>query len=227
MIPLSDENPVRIVPFVTYFLVGLNIFVFIIQLSHGVEFQGFTLSLGAVPYEITHFKQIKHHPVPVPLTLLTLLFVHGGIAHIAGNMLYLWIFGNNVEEAMGHLKFTAFYLLSGFVASFAHILFNPYSKMPTVGASGAIAGVLGAYIVLYPKARIKTLIFLFIFIQIVSIPAVFFLGFWFLMQMMFATSGGGVAWFAHIGGFVFGLALVKVFETGQERLGKTDIWKEG
>ncbi len=145
------------------------------------------------------------------------MFLHGGILHILGNMLFLWVFGDNVEEAMGYLRYLLFYLTCGFVAALAHILLNPSSAIPMIGASGAISGVLGAYIVLHPRARVHTLIFLFFFIRVVQIPAAFFLGFWFLFQVLGVGSGGGVAWLAHVGGFLAGIVLVKIFAQEKER----------
>jgi membrane associated rhomboid family serine protease len=142
-----------------------------------------------------------------PLTLLAAMFLHGGFLHLFGNMLYLWIFGNNIEDFLGSIRFIFFYLISGLGASFVHIIFHPSSKVPMIGASGAIAGVLGAYFVLYPAARILTLVF----IWIIPVPAFIVLGLWFVGQVMNIGLGGGVAWFAHVGGFLIGIALVKVF----------------
>jgi membrane associated rhomboid family serine protease len=141
------------------------------------------------------------------------MFLHGGVLHIAGNMLYLWIFGNNIEDALGHPKFVLFYLLSGLVAAFVQVSFDPAASVPMIGASGAVSGILGAYLLLFPWARVKTLIFIFVFITTVDIPAMVLLTMWFLVQILF-SHGQGVAWFAHIGGFVFGLVTVKVFAIG-------------
>ena len=153
------------------------------------------------------------------LTIFPAMFMHGGFLHIIGNMLFLWIFGNNVEDAMGPLKFLAFYLLSGIAALALQVAFNTDSTVPTIGASGAIAGVLGGYILLYPRARVLTLIFLIFFVTFIEIPAVLVLGIWFLEQLFFGVAdlshptGGGVAYFAHIGGFAFGLIFIRVFAT--------------
>jgi membrane associated rhomboid family serine protease len=153
------------------------------------------------------------------LTLFTAMFMHGGFLHIIGNMLFLWIFGNNIEDAMGPLKFIAFYLLSGVAALALQVAFNPDSTVPTIGASGAIAGVLGGYILLYPRARVLTLIFLIFFVTLIEVPAVVMLGLWFLEQIYFGAAdlsdptGGGVAYFAHVGGFAFGLIFIRVFAT--------------
>jgi membrane associated rhomboid family serine protease len=145
------------------------------------------------------------------------MFVHGGFMHIGSNMLYLWIFGNNVEDAMGRVRFTVFYFISGVAATLVHVLADPDSTVPMIGASGAIAGVLGAYFVLYPHARIKTLVILIFIVQIVYIPAVLLLGFWLLMQILNLGGGGGVAWYAHIGGFLAGMLLVRRFERPRPR----------
>ena len=157
------------------------------------------------------------------VTIFTAMFMHGGFLHIIGNMLFLWIFGNNVEDAMGPLKFLVFYLLSGIAALALQVAFNTDSTVPTIGASGAIAGVLGGYILLYPRARVLTLIFLIFFVTFIEVPAVLVLGLWFLQQLYFGVAdlsdptGGGVAYFAHIGGFAFGLIFVRVFATRMRR----------
>jgi membrane associated rhomboid family serine protease len=157
------------------------------------------------------------------VTIFTAMFMHGGFLHIIGNMLFLWIFGNNVEDAMGPLKFLVFYLLSGVAALALQVAFNTDSTVPTIGASGAIAGVLGGYILLYPRARVLTLIFLIFFVTFIEVPAVLVLGLWFLQQLYFGVAdlsdptGGGVAYFAHIGGFAFGLIFIRVFATRARR----------
>ena len=148
--------------------------------------------------------------VPFPLTLLTAMFVHGGFMHLGGNMLYLWIFGNSVESAMGSARYLLFYIMTGLCATLVHVMSEPNSVIPMIGASGAIAGVLGAYFILYPKASIKTFILLFIFIQIIHVPAVIILGFWFLRQIL-GIGSDGVAWYAHIGGFLVGMFIVRRF----------------
>lgn len=151
-------------------------------------------------------------PFPIWLTLFSSMFLHGGIVHLAGNMLYLWIFGDNVEEAMGHVKFLLFYLLCGIIASFSQLLLNSASSIPQLGASGAIAGVLAAYFMLFPYSRILTLVLVFFFVRLVAVPAVFLLGFWFIVQVLSGASSlgsnSGIAWFAHIGGFLAGVLLV-------------------
>jgi membrane associated rhomboid family serine protease len=170
---------------------------------------------GLTPRELT--TGVPPHPFPVGVTLFTSMFVHGGLFHVAGNMLYLWIFGNNVEDAMGRARFVLFYLLSGLGAAFSQVLAGPNSTIPMVGASGAVSGVLGAYLLLYPHARVLTLIILGWFWRVVEIPALVVLGFWIVVQVVnglwtFSFQGGGVAWFAHIGGFAAGMLLLPFFK---------------
>jgi membrane associated rhomboid family serine protease len=178
--------------------------------------EGNVVQTAAGPTEI---RAIPGSEPPAWLTVFTAMFMHGGFLHIIGNMLFLWIFGNNVEDAMGPLKFLLFYLLSGVAALALQVAFNPDSTVPTIGASGAIAGVLGGYILLYPRARVLTLIFLIFFVTFIEVPAVLVLGIWFLEQLFFGVAdlshptGGGVAYFAHIGGFAFGLIFIRVFAT--------------
>jgi membrane associated rhomboid family serine protease len=204
--------------------------VFLYQLLlGGMGEQIFIFQTAAIPYELTHFIDRSELPIPgtryaypeallpFPLTLFSAMFVHGGFTHIGSNMLYLWIFGNNVEDAMGHVRYLIFYLISGLGATLVHVLSDPSSTVPMIGASGAIAGVLGAYFVLYPHARVKTLIFILIIIQIVHIPAVILLGLWLLLQILNVGGGGGVAWYAHIGGFLVGMFLVRKFQRPRPR----------
>ena len=235
MIPLKDDNPSYTKPIVTVSILIANVLVFLFQLllSRSGE-QIFIFETAAIPFELTHFVDRTELPIPgtnfafpeallpFPLTLFSAMFVHGGFTHIGSNMLYLWIFGNNVEDAMGHVRFVFFYLISGVIATLVHVIADPNSTVPMIGASGAIAGVLGAYFVLYPHARVKTLVILIIFIQIVQIPAVLLLGFWFLMQIMNIGGGGGVAWYAHIGGFLAGMFLIRRFERVRPR----GIWMD-
>jgi membrane associated rhomboid family serine protease len=207
-IPLKDENPTQRFPIVTVILIALNILIFLYQVfsPQGLEYHVFRM--GAIPYEITHFTTVTFFPrIAPPLTLLTSMFVHGGILHLFGNMLYLWIFGNNIEDFLGPFRFILFYLISGLGASLIHIAFHPSSRVPMIGASGAIAGVLGAYFLLYPEARVLTLVL----IWILPVPAFIILGLWFVAQVMNIGIGGGVAWFAHIGGFLIGLGLLKLY----------------
>jgi len=172
----------------------------------------FIVRAGAIPYEISHLRDL-HPPnlVPIPFTIFTALFIHGGIAHLAGNMIYLWIFGDNIEDKLGHLRFLLFYLIAGMIATLSHVLLAPGSHTPMIGASGAIAAILGAYLILFPRATVSTLIFLFIFFDVVKIPAVVFLVLWFAFQLMSSGHSGNIAWYAHIGGFIAGVILIKLF----------------
>jgi len=209
---------------VTIALIGANVLVFLYQISLGFEHgAAFVAIFGAVPAQ---FSGAVPHAVPVlppGLTIATSMFLHGGVLHLLGNMVFLWIFGNNVEDATGHLRFLVFYLGCGAAAAAAHIVFHPASNVPMVGASGAISGVLGAYFLLYPHARIVTLVWLGFFAQTVQIPAFVFLGFWFLVQSFSwavggGGGGGGVAFAAHVGGFVAGLLLLVPLKQRQIRL---------
>ncbi|RMD94477.1 MAG: rhomboid family intramembrane serine protease [Calditrichaeota bacterium] len=210
MIPLKDDNPRIGTPVMNYILLALNVLVYVYEmtLSPG-ELEQFIRHFGAVPNDITSFRNLH--------SLFTAMFLHGGLMHVAGNMLYLYIFGDNVENSMGSLRYLLFYLLCGLGASVSHIVIEPSSTMPMVGASGALSGVLAAYLVTFPRARVLVLVPVFFFITTIRLPAFIMLGFWFLMQL---TSGlaslglnvsGGIAWFAHIGGFLVGILLVKVF----------------
>jgi len=209
MIPLRDVIPSRTTPVVTISLIAVNVLVFVYEFSLGDRVNEFIIAFGLIPAAFSW------------VTLLTSMFLHGGFLHVAGNMLYLWIFGDNVEDRFGHGRFVAFYLLCGTVAALAQTIMSPDSVVPMVGASGAIAGVMGAYFVMYPHSRIVTLLPIFIFIQLIEVPAIFFLGIWFLMQFLsgvgsIATAAsrqpaGGVAFWAHVAGFVAGVAGVFVF----------------
>ena len=214
-IPLKDENPTKSFPFVTISLIVANVLVFLYQYFSPQGLIYYIKVMSLIPYEITHFVSLPFRLSP-PLTLFTSMFMHGDFFHIAGNMLYLWIFGNNVEDFLGPIKFIFFYTLSGITASFVHIIFHPNSTIPLVGASGAISGILGAYLLLYPYARIHTFVFLFFIVRIISVPAFFFLIFWFFMQII-NLGVGGVAWFAHIGGFLFGMLFISTF-SGRRRI---------
>jgi len=212
MIPLKDDNPTKTFPIITILLIITNIAAFLYELSLGEGANYLIDTMGAMPYDITHI----HLNPKVSLTLITSLFLHGSILHLLGNMLYLWIFGNNIEDAVGHIKFILFYLITGIAASMTHILLNTDSMVPVIGASGAISGVMGAYFLFYPRAKVLTLIPFFIFIRIIKVPAFFFLGFWMLFQVIsginVSQSGeAGIAWFAHIGGFAAGLILAPIF----------------
>jgi len=218
MIPLRDNIRAVRLPVVTYLIIGLNTYVFLKEFMLGSwGAQQFILYYGLIPCGVTGACQIVGRGFSTELTLLTSMFVHAGFFHFAGNMLYLYIFGNNVEDSMGRIRFTIFYLLSGLGAAFAQIVVNPTSRIPMVGASGAISGVLGAYLLLYPYARVLTLIPLGLFSQVIEIPAMIVLGFWIVVQLFnglltFNFEGGGVAFFAHIGGFFVGMLLIGLFK---------------
>ncbi|MBI3608749.1 MAG: rhomboid family intramembrane serine protease [Nitrospirae bacterium] len=214
MIPLKDDNPTTITPVVTVGLIVINAAVFAYQLSLGAAGQAFVATFGATPLAL--FGGEPTSPIPPTVTLFTAMFLHGGIMHVGGNMLYLWIFGNNIEDVMGHGRFVVFYLLCGVAAAYAHALSAPASVVPMIGASGAISGVLGAYLLLFPRARVLTLIPLGFYTRLVYVPAAFVLGFWIVIQLFSGTlslggRGGGVAWFAHVGGFLAGMLLIRLF----------------
>jgi membrane associated rhomboid family serine protease len=248
LIPLKDNIPTDRFPLVTVALILANVLVFfVLQHAHATDTQA--VKYAAIPYELKHpgkhcefvgaqtpespngvacqgFHGFRGHVPKQPSTWLTALFsmfMHGGILHIAGNMLFLWIFGNNVEDSMGRLRFIVFYLLGGLAALGLQVLVSSGDSqvVPTLGASGAIAAVLGGYILLYPRARVLTVIFIVFFFTLVELPALLVLGLWFLEQVLFGSAnltnptggGGGVAYFAHIGGFAFGLALIRLFAT--------------
>lgn len=209
-IPLRDDNPTSRFPAVTIALIVLNTAVFLLQAAAPRGLESAALRFGAVPYDIVHFRAAAEAAVPPLLTLLTSMFLHASLFHLAGNMLYLWIFGNNIEDRLGPVRFALFYLAGGVAAALTHILFEPGSRVPMIGASGAIAAVLGAYFLLYPRARVKVFVFLIFYIDVLAVPAGVVLGLWFVMQLLNVGMGGGVAWFAHIGGFLAGLALVRL-----------------
>lgn len=198
-------------------LVVANLAAFAWQLALGPELRGFLLAWGMVPARLTLALQGVEPPAGPALTLLSAMFLHGGVMHLAGNLWYLWIFGDNVEDRLGHGRFLAFYLAAGVCASLVQVAANPASRLPMIGASGAIAGVLGAYLVAFPRARIFTLLPIFPFFQVVALPAVIVLGLWFAFQFLSGalalggTAGGGIAWWAHIGGFAFGMAAMRLF----------------
>ena len=220
MFPLKDDIPAERAPVVCILLIVINVLAFLYELSFGPSIERFVTAYAVVP------GRFSHDPVGQLSTLFTSMFLHGGWGHLFGNMLYLWIFGDNVEDRLGHAGFLAFYLVCGLAAGFAHILTNAGSMVPTVGASGAIAGVLGAYLVLFPRARVLTLTPWF---STILVPSIFFLGIWFLMQVFsgavqlsVARGTGGVAFLAHVGGFVMGALIGGIVGTitrgaGRER----------
>jgi membrane associated rhomboid family serine protease len=237
VLPLKDNIPTRRFPVLTVAIIAICVVVYFGFQQGGIsgpEDDG-VVKYALIPYELTHpgdhcelvgegqvacegQEGVRGNAGDQPATLLTLLFamfMHGSLLHIAGNMLFLWIFGNNIEDSMGRGRFVLFYLGGGAAASLAQVAVDPGSTVPTLGASGAIAAVLGGYALLYPRARVVTLVFIIIFVTVIELPALLVLGAWFLLQLADASSqpltGGGVAYFAHIGGFVFGLLLIKLF----------------
>ncbi len=213
MLPLKDLNPTRTTPVVNYLIIALNVVVFFWELTLGPDLQPVMMNIAFIPARFW----IPGYLLPNLATIFISMFLHGGFLHIAGNMLYLWIFGDNIEDRLGHGKYLFFYLICGFGATLSQAFFNASSQVPTIGASGAIAGVLGAYLVLFPTARVRTLIPIFVILIIRDIPAVFILGFWFVLQLISGVGSlgvpnssdlGGVAFFAHIGGFVLGMILI-------------------
>lgn len=223
MIPIRDDTPRYSTPYVTYFIIALNVLVFLFELS--VQAQGpralnsLIHEFGVVPQ---HFVRVATGPgFSLPtlfLPILTSMFLHAGWLHIIGNMWFLWIFGDNIEDYLGHFMYLLFYLVTGFAAAFTHIALNARSNIPSIGASGAIAGVMGAYFILYPRARVLTLVPLIVFFTFWWLPAWVMLGYWFVVQFLMGTatsiaesqSTGGVAVWAHVGGFVTGIALIKL-----------------
>jgi membrane associated rhomboid family serine protease len=222
VIPLHDDNPTEITPFLTIFFIVICVLVFFWQMSLGGQGnQAAVYSLGVIPAVLLNQVQLPPELalIPAELTVFTSMFMHGGFMHLAGNMLYLWIFGNNVEDAMGHIRFVIFYLLCGIAAVIGQVIQNPGSEIPMIGASGAISGVLGAYLLLYPHAKILVMIPLGFYAHMVRLPAGLVLVFWFVIQIVSSLAadpnGAGVAWFAHIGGFIAGMALIPVFKRRQ------------
>lgn len=249
MFPLKDNLGTNRTPIVTIVLIAINVIVYVfLQRKSGIDFSGNSLNqsslvhYGAIPYEFTnpgdHCDLVQagqsiacegqrgvhgtaDHQLPAVLTIFTSMFTHAGLLHLAGNMLFLWVFGANVEDSMTRPRFLAFYLLGGLAALAGQIVISPDSVAPTLGASGAVAAVLGGYLLIYPRARVVTLVFIVLFFTILELPAMFFLGFWFLQQIAFAaldltspqSGGGGVAYFAHVGGFLFGVLAIKLLVT--------------
>jgi membrane associated rhomboid family serine protease len=217
MIPLGDASrrPINF-PIMTALIITANALVFLLELAGG---NAFIIRWSLVPADI----MAGHNWI----TILTAMFMHAGWAHILGNMLFFWVFGPQIEDVMGPLRFLAFYLLGGLVATAAQILIDPTSTVPNLGASGAIAGVMGAFLITYPRDRIRTILFLFIFVQVTLIPAILLVGFWFLVQLfsevgaLAQVQGGGVAYMAHIGGFAFGALTARLFESRKRR------WQQG
>jgi membrane associated rhomboid family serine protease len=223
LIPFQDHNPTHRFPVVTLALIALNVLAFLLwePITGSQEEQTvFFYCHGAIPQEMVDLQPISQVAAAcggksVIASIFSSMFLHGGFMHIIGNMLFLWVFGNNVEDRMGPVLYLAFYLVSGLVAAYSQVLPGPTSTIPLIGASGAVAGVLGAYLVMFPHARVRTLV-IFYFITVIELPALAVLGFWFVLQAFqglgsLAGDVGGVAWFAHIGGFVFGALVALLF----------------
>jgi hypothetical protein len=229
MIPLRDENPSSTVPVVTRALIAVNTAVFVYEVILGPRLGAFIGDFGLVPLRVVESLSGAVSPLAAAGTVVSSVFLHGGWLHLIGNMWYLWIFGDNVEDRMGHGRYLAFYLGAGIASGLLHVVVNPDSPVPTVGASGAIAGVLGAYLVLFPRARVITLVPLFVFIQLMALPAVVVLGLWFVVQFFSGalalayTTGatGGIAWWGHIGGFAFGVILGRLLG---RRTARSSAW---
>jgi rhomboid family protein len=243
VIPLKDNIPTGRFPYVTVALIISNVIVYLLAVSHGGSIIGGpdteeVVKYGAIPAALTHCLG-KHEVIvgnelvcastggmPTWQTIFTSMFMHASILHIGGNMLFLWIFGNNIEDAMGRVKYVFFYVLGGIAALALQVAIDPNSTAPTLGASGAIAAVLGGYILLYPRARVLTLVFIILFFTVIELPAMLVLAIWFIEQAVFGAvrltdptgGGGGVAYFAHVGGFVFGLTTVKLLATRRRQI---------
>lgn len=225
MIPLRDRNPSGSFPFVTVSIILLNVLVFLLELSLGRrQLDAFLFQFGVIPVKVYSAADIPGATfLNTYFPFLSFMFLHGGFIHLLGNMWYLWIFGDNIEDRLGRLRFILFYLGCGIGSAVVHVYFNKQSGVPCVGASGAIAGVLGAYMVTFPRARVLVLIPLFIVWQMIELPAIVVLGFWFLIQFFSGAAsissahGGGVAWWAHVGGFVLGVVFIKMFPKSKYR----------
>ena len=219
MFPFRDNIPSRSFPLITVLLILINILAFFYELTLGRGLQPFLVRYGVVPALVAGWPESDLPLSAVLIPFITSMFLHGGWLHLIGNMWYLWIFGDNIEDRLGHFTFLLFYVLCGVGAGIVHTVLNYDTVLPSVGASGAIAGVLGAYMLSYPFAKVLTLVPIFIFVQVIEIPAIIVLGFWFVMQFFYGTaamattsaSEGGVAWWAHVGGFVIGILLVGLF----------------
>ena len=221
MIPIRDKNPSGTFPYITVGIIVINVLIFLYELSLDSGLGEFIMKYAVLPLKIKHYSQDPDLTfTSISFPFVSSMFLHGGFIHLIGNMWYLWIFGDNIEDKLGHFKFFGFYILCGIIASSVHVLFNSQSDIPCIGASGAIAGVLGAYMVTFPRARVVTIVPLFIFIQVIELPAIVVLGFWFVIQFFngatsitASTSGAGVAWWAHIGGFAAGIIIFYIIRT--------------
>ena len=232
MIPLKDDNPTSGKPIVTYYLIGICVFIFLIELSSSSYRTGaFFYSFGLIPSVLLGNNQLSQdlYVIPAFLTIFSSMFVHGGFMHLIGNMLYMWIFADNIEDNLGKIKFLIFYLLCGIGAAMAQVFADTSSQVPMVGASGAIGGVLGAYLINHPNARVLVLIPFGFFSQLIKIRALYVLGFWFVLQFinsaLSGSQGGGVAYAAHIGGFISGIILILFFNKKKKKKIKNKIIK--
>ncbi len=217
MIPLKDEIGSSTRPIVTYIILGINLIIYFYEFALGEYKEQFIYQLGTIPYELFNPSGLSSY-----LKIFSSMFIHANFMHLAGNMLFLWVFADNVEDLIGHIKFLIFYIVCGIAAVFLHSITTPNSKIPMVGASGAISGVMGAYLIFFPKARILSLIPLGFFLRIAYLPSLFFIGIWFLYQFFLGfisigMKGGGVAYFAHIGGFIAGLILALPFKKRKKK----------
>jgi membrane associated rhomboid family serine protease len=243
LFPIKDNIPTLHPPVVTVALIALNVIAYFFWQKGGLalgspdspEYLCHLVDYAVIPYEVTNPGEQVADPAcaaptaPTWLTVFTSMFMHGGLLHLGGNLLFLWIFGNNVEDSMGPVKFLLFYLLGGLAATALQIAVGPDAAIPNVGASGAIAGVLGGYLILFPRARVITVIFIVFFFTLIELPALLVLAFWFVQQLLFgyfdlnsAGEDGGVAYFAHIGGFAFGLLAIKLFADERKRRGQME-----
>ncbi|MFQ5964527.1 MAG: rhomboid family intramembrane serine protease [Candidatus Scalinduaceae bacterium] len=218
MIPIKDRNPSGSFPFVTVGIIAVNVFVFMLELSLGSGLDDFIMKYGIVPLKVGNYFQVLDLTfVDTFLPFITSMFLHGGFVHLIGNMWYLWIFGDNIEDKLGHFNYLCFYVMCGIIASSVHVIYNNQSSVPCIGASGAIAGVLGAYMITFPRARVVTILPIWFIWQVIELPAFIVLGLWFVIQFFNGTasittsaSSGGVAWWAHIGGFVSGIFIIVI-----------------
>jgi membrane associated rhomboid family serine protease len=226
MIPIRDVNPSRGTPVVTYVLIAICVLVFIYEQLLGAQLRNFLLEYGLVPIRYSDRQIAAHFTLREQLSpFVTSMFLHGGWLHLIGNMWTLYIFGDNVEDFLGHDRYLFFYVVCGVTAGVLHLVTNLGSRLPTIGASGAIAGVMGAYLLLFPRARVLTLLPIFFFFTFLEVPAYVFLGFWFLLQFLSGVGGflsgqggaGGIAWWAHIGGFLAGILLLRLLQPNRFR----------
>ncbi|MDH5542387.1 MAG: rhomboid family intramembrane serine protease [Nitrospinota bacterium] len=216
MIPLYDTNPTKNISYITMALIVANAGIFFAQATSG-HFNLYLFQYGVTPLEILNMRDVEPTiPYPIGITIITSMFLHGGLMHIAGNMLFLWIFGNNIEDIFGHFQFMLFYILCGIAAVFAHIYQFTNSDLPLVGASGAVSGILAAYLIAFPRAKVHTLFWFFIIVKIFPLPAWLLITTWFLVQIMSIGNADQIAWGSHVGGFLAGIILYPFFRLGKE-----------